>query len=107
MGWILNGVASFIAALIVMLLWSYRCKKKRWPSHKRDYVWAFVHGGVAYVMATLLIFHYITGMSFSELLQNGFGEIQVSIAFCSALFESGWTLVDMWNGRELLPPPGS
>src|SRR5437764_6331212 len=106
MAWLLSGVASLLAGCAAVGLWHWRRKSQNWPRRKPDYVWAFIHGGILYVMAALIIGHNWADLSYSELLENGFGDTQVNIAFIGALFEAMWALWDMWSGNELMPPPG-
>lgn len=98
--------APFVFGAVVVIAWHLRRQRMGWLRRKPDYVWAFVHGGIIYVMATMLSAHYFEDMSYSRILQRGFGEIQVSIAFIGALFEGYWSLWDLWNGEGSSPAPG-
>lgn len=106
MQWLLTGLGPLIVASLSVGVWHWRRKKQNYPRRKPDYVWAFIDGGIAYVMSVLLIVHYWSGETYSQELVNGFGDTQVTIAFASALFESIWAFVDMWNGIGLTPPSG-
>lgn len=92
-------------AFLVVLAWDFRCKRKRWRRRKIEYVWAFVDGGISYVMAAIVIAHNGYDMKFSDILATGFGDTQVNLAFIGALFEAIWSLWDMWNGDGVMPSP--
>lgn len=102
---LLSSAASLAFATLVLIIWHFRCRRRRWVKKKADYVWAFIDGGITYVMAALLIEHNLNGSSYSQILAHGFGEPQVNVAFIGALFEATWALWDMWNGNGLQPGP--
>ncbi len=106
MHWLLSGVGPLIAGAIAVIIWHQRRARKRYLRRRADYVWAFLNGGIAYVMAALLVVHYVGNLSYSQELTNGFGDTQVTVAFVAALFESVWSYMDMWHGVGLIPPAG-
>jgi|HubBroStandDraft_4_1064222.scaffolds.fasta_scaffold346459_2 hypothetical protein len=103
---LLSAPASLVFGVAVVIAWHLRRQQKNWPRRRADYVWAFIDGSIIYVMAMLLFVHYSQSLSYSQILDHGFGEIQVSIAFIGALYEGVWALWDLWNGHSLLPPAG-
>lgn len=102
---LLSSGASLAFATLVLIAWHLISQKRGWPRRKSDYVWAFIDGGVAYVMAALLIAHNYSHDSYAAILTHGFGEPQVNIAFISALFEALWALWDLFSGNGMHPSP--
>jgi hypothetical protein len=103
---LLSGLMSLAVAIFTVIGWHFRRKHRGWPRRKPDYVWVFIHGGIIYVMAALLVEHNLNGTPYSDILSHGFGEAQVNVAFIGAIYEAGWTLWDMWNGDGNTPAPG-
>lgn len=99
-----SGIALLVG-LVVVIVWHLRRKARGWPRRKPDYVWAFIEGGVIYVLVVVLISHHYSHVPYSKILDNGFGEAQVNVAFIAALWEAIWHLWDMWNGHQLAPSP--
>lgn len=98
---------SLVAAFLTAFIWHWRRKKKEWARRRQDYVWAFLHGGIAYVMAALLISHHWAHMPYAKILSDGFGDPQVNIAFVATLFEAFWALWDLWEGNGTSASPES
>jgi hypothetical protein len=103
MGILLNSATSLFFGLAVAGVWHLRCRHRGWPSRRQDYVWAFIEGGVAYVMVALLIGRYYFDISYATTLTYGFGETQINVAFLGALYESVHGLFDLWNGDGISP----
>jgi hypothetical protein len=106
MQWLLSGLGPLIAASLAVAVWHRRRENQNYPRRKPDYVWAFINGGITYVMLALLIVHYATSLTYSQELASGFGDNQVTVAFIAALFEAVWAYCDMWNGVGITPPAG-
>src|ERR1051325_10262497 len=104
MAFILSGWASLIFAILVTIAWHFRRTKLGLDRRQQDYLWAFLHGGIIYVMGALILVHNVDHVPFADILKKGFGETQVNIAFLGALFEALWGLWDMWLGVSSRPP---
>jgi hypothetical protein len=102
----LSGLASLVVGIACVVCWHFRRARMGWPRRKPDYVWAFLHGGIVYVMAALLVVHHYEKIPYSEALANGFGDTQVNVAFIGAMFEAAWALWDLWNGNDAEPSVG-
>ncbi len=50
---LLSSGAPLVFATLVVVVWHWRSQRRGWPKRKSDYVWAFIEGGVTYVMAAL------------------------------------------------------
>lgn len=100
----MTGGAAVFAGLVVLFFWHRHRIRARLPTRRSDYVWAFLYGGIAYVMLVLLITHNILKFTYAQILDQGFGEPQINIAFMGALYEAVAALWDLWNGNSY--PPG-
>jgi hypothetical protein len=103
MTFLLSGWLSLLFAIIVAVGWHIRRTRRGWDRRQQDYLWAFLHGGIIYVMAAIIIVHNVENTSFADILKKGFGETQVNIAFLGALFEAVWGLWEMWLGNSVRP----
>jgi hypothetical protein len=99
---LLSGLASLAFAALATIVWHYRRKRCGWPSRRQDYTWVFLHAGVVYVVACILVEHHVYKVPFDTLLANGYGDQQVNVAFAAAIFESLRALLNMWTGEDVL-----
>lgn len=101
----LSSWAAIAAAILTAVMWHWRRSGKGWPRRRVDYVWAFISGGIVYVMVVIIVAHHAMHLSYAEIFSHGFGEHQLNIAFLGALFEAGWALWDLWERGDIEPGP--
>ncbi len=93
-------LAPLITAVFTAYFWHKRRKSLGLPVRKLDYTRAFIDGGVLYVLAVILMFHQGLRTSYSDLLSQGFGDEQLTVAFVAAFFEALFSLLAIFSGED-------